>query len=243
MPKRYDPEQVTKPLVIAQSAASVGGATSVFGLVIGSVYGTLRTETPILFSIVSGAQCFGIGFTFWATRMGLLNHSGLLNQWKVTRGVPLHIRDDLNPTPSDKVRASTIAGAFTGFSLGFLYRGPRNVIPGTIMFTLYGWGGQHGYNFLDKRNSQALQEQADLKASGDWKPKDTLMQRFAKSKWSPMSILTDEQYESILQEGLLKVEADIALIDDKIEEIKKMAMEAEGQRMLKKHQKEPSAKK
>jgi hypothetical protein len=160
----------------------------------------------------------------------------LLNWWNISRGAPLHPRDDLNPTLSDKVRASAMAGAFTGFSLGFLLRGPRNVIPGTIMFTLFGWTGQHGYNYLDQRNSQELREKAQLKARGEDKPKDNLMQRFAKSKWSPMTVLTDEQYEELLQERLLQVEAELAMIDERIEGVKKMAMEAEGQRALKQQQ-------
>jgi hypothetical protein len=166
------------------------------------------------------------------TRTAILNQAGLLNWWNVTRGAPIHPRDDLNPDLSDKVRASTIAGAFTGFSLGLLLRGPKNVIPGTIMFTLFGWSGQKGYNYLDKRNSTEIRERADLRATGDDKPKDNLIQRLAKSKWSPMSVLTDEQYEEMLQEKLLKVEAEIAIIDERIEGVKKMAMEADNQRML-----------
>jgi hypothetical protein len=211
------------------------------GLVTGALYGTLRTQTPTLFSIFSGAQCFAIGTTFWMTRTAVLNHTGLLNWWNVTRGAPMHPRDDLNPSLSDKVRASTIAGAFTGFSLGLLLRGPRNVIPGTIMFTLFGWTGQQGYNFLDKRNSQELREHAELKAKGEDKPKETLVQKFAKSKWSPMSILTDEQYEEMLQEKLLKVEAEIAIIDERIEGVKKMALEAEAQRALREQQEKVQA--
>ncbi|KAH3951292.1 hypothetical protein HBI56_090790 [Parastagonospora nodorum] len=232
MTKRYDPEQVTHPLDVAQSAASVGVATAVPGLAIGSFYGTLKTTTPVLFSIASGAQCFAIGTTFWTARTAILNQDGLQNWWNFTRGVPLIPRNDQSPSLSDKVRASTIAGAFTGISLGLLLRGPRNVVPGTIMFTLFGWGGQKGYNFLDKRNSQELREQAQLKALGEDRPKETLVQKFAKSKWSPMSILTDEQYEEMLQEKLLKVEADIAIIDERIEAVKKMAIEEEGQRAL-----------
>ena len=100
------------------------------------------------------------------------------------------------------------------------------------MFTLYGWAGQHVYNFLDKRNSAELREQAQP----DYKPKGTLMQRFAQSKWSPMSVLTDEQYEEMLQERLLKVEAEIAIIDERIEDVKKVAMEEEAQRALKEQQ-------
>jgi hypothetical protein len=155
----------------------------------------------------------------------------------------MHPRDDLNPTLSDRVEASTIAGAFTGFSIGLLLRGPRNVIPGTIMFTLFGWGGQQGYNYLDKENSQEIRERAALRATGDDRPKETLVQKFAKSKWSPMSVLTDEQYEDMLQEKLLKVEAEIAIIDDRIESVKKMAIEAEGQRALRQQQEGPEGKK
>jgi hypothetical protein len=202
-------------------------------VVTGAIYGTLRTQIPILFAVVSGVQCFTIGTTFWMARTAVLNQTGLHNWWNYTRGVPMHPRYDLNPSVHDKVRASTVAGAFTGCSLGLLFRGPRNVIPGTLMFTLFGWGGQQGYNFLDKRNSHELREQAQLKAIGEEKPKETLMQKFAKSKWSPMSVLTDEQYEEMLQEKLLKVEAEIAIIDERIEGVKKMALEAEKQRALK----------
>lgn len=63
-------------------------------------------------------------------------------------------------------------------------------------------------------------------------PKETLMQRIAKSKWSPMSILTDEQYEEMLQEKLLRVEAEIAMVDDRIEAMKKQARQAEARRKL-----------
>jgi hypothetical protein len=200
------------------------------------VYGTLRTQIPVVFAIVSGVQCFTIGTTFWATRTAILNQTGLINWWNSTRGTPLLPRDDLNPSSSDKVRASTIAGAFTGSSLGLLFRGPRNVIPGTIMFTLFGWSGQHGYNFLDKRNSQELREKAHLRAIGEDKPKDSFLTKIAKSKWSPMSVLTDEQYEEMLQEKLLKVEAEIAIIDERIEGVKKMAMEVERRRGLEEQQ-------
>lgn len=206
------------------------------GLAIGAFYGTLKTTTPALFSIASGAQCFAIGTTFWTARTAILHQDGLQNWWNVTRGASMIPRNDQSPSPSDKVRASTIAGTFTGVSLGLLFRGPRNVIPGAIMFTLFGWGGQKGYNFLDKRNSQELREQAQLKALGDDRPKETLVQKFAKSKWSPMSVLTDEQYEEMLQEKLLKVEADIAIIDERIEAVKKMAIEKEGRRALREQQ-------
>jgi len=205
--------------------------------VIGAFYGTIRTQTPVLFSIVSGAQWFAIGSTFWGIRTSVLNHAGLLNWWNLTRGAPVYPRTDLNPTTSDKVRASALAGGLTGFNLGLLFRGPRNVIPGTIMFTFFGWAGQHGYNYLDARNSSEIQE----RAGGEVKPKENFMQKIAKSKWSPMQVLTDDDYENMMQEKLLRVEAQIAVIDDKIDVLKKQAFELETQRKMKEMQEQGQA--
>lgn len=135
----------------------------------------------------------------------------------------------LVPSLDDKIRASTIAGASTGFTLGFLFRGPRNVIPGTVMFSLFGWAGQHGYNYLDAKNSTDIQQQAERKAKGLDKPPEPLLHRFAKSKWSPMSLLSDEEYEKMIQEKVLYVEAEIAMIDDRIADYRKKAAESKVQ--------------
>ncbi len=85
------------------------------------------------------------------------------------------------------------------------------------MFSLFGYAGQKGYNFLDKKNTAELEEEARLKAAGENQPKKNWMQRFAEMKWSPMEALSDERYEEMLQEKLLLVEAEIAIVDEKIE--------------------------
>ena len=51
------------------------------------------------------------------------------------------------------------------------------------------------------------------------------MERIAEMKWSPMEVLTDERYEEMLQEKLLKIEVEIALIDDRIESFRQKAKE------------------
>lgn len=129
-----------------------------------------------------------------------------------------------------------MAGAFTGLNLGLLFRGPRNIIPGTIMFSLFGWAGQLGYNHLDAKNSSEIQQQADLRASGEDKPKESLMHKFAMSKWSPMSVLSDDEYENMMQEKLLKVEAEIAIIDDRIDGLRKKAAEIKARQDIEKSQ-------
>jgi hypothetical protein len=48
-----------------------------------------------------------------------------------------------------------------------------------------------------------------------------LVQRLAESKWIPLRTLSDEEYRGMLGEKLLSVEAEIALLDDKIAELEK----------------------
>jgi len=67
------------------------------------------------------------------------------------------------------------------------------------------------------------------------------MQKIAKSKWSPMQVLTDDDYENMMQEKLLRVEAQIAVIDDKIDVLKKQAFELETQRKMKEMQEQGQA--
>lgn len=48
------------------------------------------------------------------------------------------------------------------------------------------------------------------------------------SKWSPLRKLSDEEYEKIMSEKMLKVEAEIALIDDKIAELREEERAKQG---------------
>lgn len=47
------------------------------------------------------------------------------------------------------------------------------------------------------------------------------MQRMADSKWIPLRALSDQEYRDMLSEKLLGIEAEIALLDDKIEELER----------------------
>lgn len=40
------------------------------------------------------------------------------------------------------------------------------------------------------------------------------------SKWSPLTRLTDEEYEKILEEKILKIEVEIALVEDRISHLR-----------------------
>jgi hypothetical protein len=72
-----------------------------------------------------------------------------------------------------------------------------------IFFSLFGGAGQLVANAID------------------WKPSsESATEGFLKSKWSPVTFLTDEEYEKILEEKLLRVEVEIAIVDDNIKELR-----------------------
>lgn len=67
------------------------------------------------------------------------------------------------------------------------------------MFTLFGAGGQFAVNKWADRDTTP-------------KEKTSIFDH----RWSPMTRLSDQQYENILEEKILRLEADISIIDDNI---------------------------
>ncbi|KAI9678546.1 MAG: hypothetical protein M1817_005603 [Caeruleum heppii] len=74
------------------------------------------------------------------------------------------------------------------------------------MFSIFGFLGQSIYNTADARHSRRMQ-----KVAVDKRPA---------SKWSPVKVLTDEQYDRMLQEKSLSIEAEIATLDEAIAELR-----------------------
>ena len=151
-----------------------------------------------------------------------------------TRATILHAYYPI-PSQKDRLTASTFAGGITGGTIGGLFRGPRNVVPGTIMFTLFGYLGQAIYDALDARHSK--QVASDMQAAAEGKTKDgkRFWERIAEMKWSPLTAVSDEDYGNMLKEKLLRVEADIALVDEEVERLR-----GEERRMKEIQGKEPS---
>lgn len=79
----------------------------------------------------------------------------------------------------------------------FFLGGPKNVIPGTLVFGAIGTGSAY--------ISQVLQ-------ADESKPKTSWLD----SKWSPMQRLSDKQYIDKLEEKILRLDAEIAIIDETI---------------------------
>ena len=89
--------------------------------------------------------------------------------------------------------------------------GPRNILPGILVFSALGAGGSYMTQKLSDKEVEP-------------KPKSSWLD----SKWSPMKRLTDKEYEEKLEEKILRLEAEIAIIDENIESLKTSAAPKKG---------------
>jgi hypothetical protein len=115
--------------------------------------------------------------------------------------------------PRQRTYASGIAGALSGGTVAALTRG-RNIIPGTIFSGILGTVGQAAYNNFDASRTASI-------SSPNAQPSRSVLQVLASKDWIPMKALSDAEYRDMLREKLLRVEAEIAVIDDDIEKIRK----------------------
>ena len=72
------------------------------------------------------------------------------------------------------------------------------------MIGLISLAGQGGYNMISA---------AQKSGSG---PHRSIMQQLTDSKWVPLKSLSDQQYEEMLMQKLLKIDVEVSLIDEKI---------------------------
>ena len=92
--------------------------------------------------------------------------------------------------------------------------GTSHVIPGAIVWGLVGTGGQWLYAIADERHTKSV-----LYRSTGSEEKDIGGGAF-RSKWSPVKRLTEEEHKKVLEKKLLAVDADIALLDEEIENLR-----------------------
>lgn len=90
----------------------------------------------------------------------------------------------------------------------------KGVIPSAIAYSLFGATGQYLYNVVDARKSALAERPEEEK------------KHWLDSKWSPVKVLTNEEYENMMREKLLKVNAEIALVDESIEALRAQEQKA-----------------
>ncbi|KAL8707928.1 MAG: hypothetical protein Q9225_007685, partial [Loekoesia sp. 1 TL-2023] len=180
----------------------VGALSGASGLLVGGAAGIIRSPTPGLFAIASGLQWALLGTTYYASR------EAILQAWQITP----------SSRPQERVLPSTLAGGITGGTVGGI-TSRANIIPGIIMFSLFGFAGQHIYNALDARHTSCLSQPSNPTTPG-LDNDQPFWKRILNSKYSPMKVLSDEQYEEMLKEKLVRVDAEIAVVDEQIEKVR-----------------------
>ncbi|KAI1752427.1 hypothetical protein F4782DRAFT_501844 [Xylaria castorea] len=105
-----------------------------------------------------------------------------------------------NMSSLDLVKASGVAGGVSGM-VGGMIRGPRNVLPGILFFGTIGAGTSYV---------------SQLTGVNDDKPKTSWLD----SKWSPVQRLSDKDYMDKIEEKILRLDSEIAIIDDNIAALK-----------------------
>ncbi|KAE8353122.1 hypothetical protein BDV28DRAFT_148371 [Aspergillus coremiiformis] len=169
----------------------VGALSGSTGLVYGGISGVIRSRHPVIHSISYGIHWFACGTSFWWLRSNILK---------------LHYEDNASPTQCAYV--SALSGGIAGGAVTRLMGG--RLIPGVVVFSLLGYLGQGSYNAIDKWQI----ERANT-------PSKPIIQRLADSRWIPLKSLSDDEYKGILSEKLLSIEAEMAILDEKIEELEK----------------------
>ena len=81
------------------------------------------------------------------------------------------------------------------------------------MFSIFGAGAQGVISYLSREPSSESVNKAPL------------LTRIAQSNWSPMRILSDEEYLTMLEDKLLRVDAEVAIMDEKIRALRQESEE------------------
>ena len=119
----------------------------------------------------------------------------------------------------------------SGGLVGLLARGRRSIIPGALTFSILGFLGDTAYSAFRAKQSVVesanSEERAVASGTGDLAKRDgdqaeeNLLQRIARSKWSPMTVVTDEEYRRILLRRKEEISDEIQAVSRSIDELKK----------------------
>ncbi|EME85840.1 uncharacterized protein MYCFIDRAFT_72314 [Pseudocercospora fijiensis CIRAD86] len=181
-----------------ETAMKMGVACGSVGFLFGGAVGILRGLPVFFAATATGVQTFGLGTAFTWTRLSIIH------AWTT---------EQRPPTSSDLIKATAIAGGFSGGAMGALFRGRKNILPGMLMWSIFGAAGQYSYNLW------TVPRQIGPQGPGFW-------QRMSEKSWTPFRVLSNEEYATMLKEKQLRLDVEISILEDKIAAIKKEQSES-----------------
>jgi len=122
-------------------------------------------------------------------------------------------------SPRRLLLISGASGSLSAALVGAITRGRQNILPGMVMGSLVGITGQGVYGDVERWLRRRRENP---------QPMEPLWKRALSSKWSPMKLLSDEEYAEHIGKQLLKREAEIALVDEQIKKLRETQISTDG---------------
>lgn len=111
---------------ILTKSLQIGASAGACGLLFGATAGIVRGTTPVLFSLASGFQWFGLGSIYYGENSLCRSYCTAEKQadWQAgTRALTIASHGHQHQiTPSQKVEASALGGAVSGTTMGGIFR-------------------------------------------------------------------------------------------------------------------------
>ncbi|KAI7862524.1 hypothetical protein BDF14DRAFT_1746084 [Spinellus fusiger] len=187
-----------------KTTAKGTGIAAVTGATVGATMAVLTNKPVRLFSVTTGLN-FGIfGATFFTVRETFLTYQLSKN--------PLYGLREYETRDFDHAVSSSMAGITTGGLLSAVYRGPRAVLSGAILFGVLCTGVQVIYSGANRwRQDKIMQQEtmSDIHAKSLW-------EYIHIPSWSPVRKLSNEEYAEILESKLKSLEEEVLLIEKEL---------------------------
>ncbi|KAG9253787.1 uncharacterized protein F5Z01DRAFT_656707 [Emericellopsis atlantica] len=171
----------------------LGAYCGAAGAFLGSGAATFTGRNPVLSGAATGIQWGMLGSTYWFSRQMTLRAMGASE----------------NPTNGQKLQASGLASvpASVVMILGFGPYMRSNIVSSFTLCGVAAVGGQFAIDWYRQLPERPVDEDRS----------------WMNSRFSPLKKMSDKEYTDMLSEKLLRVDADIALIDERIEKLREQA--------------------
>ncbi|EWC45734.1 hypothetical protein DRE_05071 [Drechslerella stenobrocha 248] len=196
-------DAVRKGPSLLSTALAIGAVTGSCGGFVGAIVATLKNHPRKgVYVVGTAVNCFIVGSGFYATRETLSQN--------------MYARNQMQPIPpNDRIILSGAAAATVGGIWGSIIGVRSHAIPGLLVFGAAGISGQAILNRIAANKDIRREDHEGAK-----EPEASILSRILSSENSPVRKLSQQEYIDKLREKQLYIDAEIALIDEEIEELR-----------------------
>ncbi|ORX55028.1 hypothetical protein DM01DRAFT_1335320 [Hesseltinella vesiculosa] len=189
-----------KNILIGTGISAAAGATT------GATLAILRNGPVKSYALATGVNCGIFGATFFIIRETFINYQRQQN--------PHYGLKDSQTRDIDALMSSTMAGITTGGLLSAVYRGPKGVVPGSVVFGLVCAGGQVVVSAANRWRQDTIVKERLMDLTPDQPiPTKKIWDYIEIPSWSPVRKISDDEYEQLLDDRLKELEQQVKQIE------------------------------